>query len=397
MVRQKTLMLGVSIFLVACNLRPAITSVGPLVDSIQAALSIPGYALGMITALPLLAFSLVSPAVPSIATRWGNERTIFLGLILLMTGIGIRSSGSAFALYLGTLLLGIGITAGNVLIPSVIKTRMVAHTGIMTSIFSTCLSMAAGIASGISIPLAVGLAWGWELTLLFWMIPATIAAVCWLPQLRYRNQAIQQSSSEKAVNGDLAEVNVWKSPTAWHVTLFMGFQSFLYFTLVTWLPTILQEQGVASSFAGWMVAYFQFVGLPFSLMMPILAVRLRDQRIISFLSGVSYTLGIIGILLSGDNTLFLIISVSLMGIGGSSSVSLAITFMSLRAHNGSQAAKLSGMSQSVGYLLAMLGPILLGLLADYGDIRVTGIGLMIVAGCALATFGYFSGRSRMVS
>ena len=397
MARHKTLMLGVSIFLIACNLRPAITSVGPLVDSIQAALAIPGYALGMITALPLLAFSLVSPVAPSISIRFGNERTVFLGMILLILGIVIRASGSAFALYFGTLVLGIGITTGNVLIPAIIKERMAAYTGIMTSIFSTCLSMAAGIASGISIPLAIGLNWGWELTLLFWAIPATIAAVCWFPQLRYRNLTVRQSSSEKTVNKELAEVNIWKSSTAWHVTLFMGFQSFLYFTLVTWLPTILQEQGVASSFAGWMVAYFQFVGLPFSLVMPILAVRLRDQRVLSCLSGVCYTLGIIGILLSRDNTLFLIISVSLMGIGGSSTVSLAITFMSLRAHNGLQAAKLSGMSQSVGYLLAMFGPILLGAFADYGDIRITGIGLMIVAGCALATFGYFSGRNRMVS
>ena len=157
--------------------------------------------------------------------------------------------------------------------------------------------------------------------------------------------------------------SLWASPIAWQVTFFMGLQSMIYFSLTAWLPEIVYSQGISITTAGWMVSLMQFSGLPANFLIPILADRLPNQKGIALGIGLFCLTGLLG-LLSGGNTLVLTVSIILIGIALGAAISHALTLISLRAANASQASDLSGMAQSVGYMLASLGPFILGYLFD---------------------------------
>ena len=168
------------IVFVAFNLRPAITSVGPLVAIIQDDLGLMHWSAGLLTSLPLIAFSFVSPIVPKLSNRLGNEQALILGLVILFIGIALRFMSVAFFLFAGTLLVGVGIAICNVLLPAIVKGKFPLKVGLMTSIYSTSMGLMASLASGVSIPLASGLNLGWQNTLIIWGIPAVLAIVIWV-------------------------------------------------------------------------------------------------------------------------------------------------------------------------------------------------------------------------
>ncbi|MFA6662341.1 MAG: MFS transporter, partial [Bacilli bacterium] len=343
---QKT-MLILGIILIAFNLRPAITAVGPLVSLIRADMGLSNSAVGLITTLPLVAFAVFSPVAPQIARRVGNEQTLFLGLLFLVGGILIRSLDVPILLFVGTILVGLGIAICNVLLPALIKERFPQKVGLMTSVYSTAMVIFAALASGISIPLAQGLSLGWQGTLRFWVILAALAIVVWLPQLHQSKQLLKQQDVKSLRHGLLF------SPLAWQVTFFMGLQSFCFYVTVAWLPEILCSYGLSISLAGWMLSLIQFISIPTTFIAPLLAERFPNQRKIIAVIGVLYLVGIGGLLVGRDIVL-LTLSITLLGLGQGASVSLAFTLFVLRTENGQQAAELSGMAQSIGYLLAAI-------------------------------------------
>src|SRR5699024_2476345 len=134
---------------------------------------------GMITSFPLIAFALMSPLAPKIGRRLGNMQAILLGIILLLIGIGIRSSSFVSLLFLGTAVVGIGISIMNVLLPAVIKEKFPDKVGRMTSVYSTAMVVFAATGSGVSVPLAKNMGFGWEIALLFWALLAIIGIIVW--------------------------------------------------------------------------------------------------------------------------------------------------------------------------------------------------------------------------
>lgn len=174
---QILLVLGV--VFIATNLRPAITSVGPLMGIIRDDVGFSNWNVALLTSLPLIAFAIMSPIVPKIANRLSNEWALVLGLIALIIGIGLRSISVIYLLFLGTLCIGLGIAICNVLLPGVIKEKFPQKVAIMTSVYTTGMSIFATTASGVSIPLAKELGVGWQGSLLIWMIPALIGVIAW--------------------------------------------------------------------------------------------------------------------------------------------------------------------------------------------------------------------------
>ncbi|HHY21312.1 MAG TPA: MFS transporter, partial [Bacilli bacterium] len=165
-------LLVIGIIIVAFNLRPAITAVGPLVGFIKLDLQISNSLAGFLTTLPLLSFALFSSIAPKLGNRFGSEAMVFIGLLLLISGILIRSTSVLTTLFIGTALVGIGIALLNVLLPSIVKTTFPTKVGIMTSAYSTSMSVFAALGSGLSIPLATGIGLGWEKALLSWLLLA---------------------------------------------------------------------------------------------------------------------------------------------------------------------------------------------------------------------------------
>lgn len=369
-----------AIVLLAANLRPALTSVAPLIGQIRTDTGISNAVAGLLTGLPLLAFAVLSPIAPLLARRFGMERVLLTSLLVLAVGILLRSAGVVAALFLGTAILGAAIAVGNVLLPSLVKREFPGRTGLLTSTYTTALAVSAAIAAGASFPIAdqIG-SIGWRGSLALWALLALVAAVAWFPQIRSVDPANTSTESSRGVTG------LWSSVLAWQVTLFMGLQALGYYVVLTWLPEILQEEvGVSAAQAGWMLALAQVVVIPAMFLAPVLADRSPSQ----------YSVVVVAVALTGAGTLGLLVAAStatilwlvLLGTGQGACFSLALTFFALRAPDSEHAAALSGMAQSVGYLLAAGGPFLFGLLRDATHAWTVPLTLLVaVTVCLLIT------------
>jgi MFS transporter, CP family, cyanate transporter len=214
------------IVLLAANLRPALTGVAPLIGQIRADTGISNGVAGLLTTLPLLAFGLLSPIAPRVARLFGMERVLLACLLVLVAGILLRWAGAVEALFLGTVILGAAIAVANVLLPSLVKREFPEHAGLMTSVYSSSLGISAALAAGVSVPLAQLV--GWRGALAVWVLPALLAGVAWLPQLSRSDHPADPSARSTPGVRDL-----WRSPLAWQVTLFMGLQSLSYYVTLT--------------------------------------------------------------------------------------------------------------------------------------------------------------------
>ena len=383
--KPSTLLLLFGVVFIAFSLRSPLTSVGPVISRIMEDLSISGTVAGFLTTIPLLAFAAVSPVVPKIADRIGMARSLFIALLLLAIGIVVRSSGGIGLLISGTLLLGVAIAFGNVLLPGLVKMNFPMQVGLMTGIYTVSMNLFAGLAAGVSAPLASANPLGWRISLGIWAILAVIAAIVWLPQVA-KQPVLDASGSAKGP----APRPLWKSPLAWGVTFYMGLQSVMFFTTAAWVPEVLMDRGMDAERAGWMFSLVQFSQIPFTFMIPIIAGRIRDQRLLVILITVIYLIGYGG-LFSGNMAaapLWMI----LMGVAGGASFGLAMMFFALRTNTPSEAASLSGMGQSLGYLLAASGPVLFGAFHDLSGDWTLSLGFFLVVIILLFLAGLKAGK-----
>jgi CP family cyanate transporter-like MFS transporter len=341
--RLRSVLLVLSMVLLAANLRPALTSVAPLIGQIRADTGISNGAAGLLTTLPLLAFGLLSPVAPRLARGFGMERVLLASLLLLAAGILMRSVGAVGVLFLGTAVLGAAIVAGNVLLPSLVKREFPERASLMTSVYSTAMGISAALAAGVSAPAAQLGGMGWRGSLALWALPSD------------RPESTSALTFQR-VSG------LWRSPLAWQVTLFMGLQSLAYYVTLTWLPEILQEDGMDATRAGWMLALSQAVAIVTMFVAPVIADRRPSQQGVVVAAVSLSGAGTLGLLVAGStaSTLWVV----LLGLGQGACFSLALTFFALRAPDSQHAAALSGMAQTVGYLLAAGGPSIFGVLRD---------------------------------
>lgn len=381
-------LLIIGVILVGANLRVPLTSAGALVSFIRDDFGISNALAGAITTLPLIAFALLSPFAPKIANKIGMERTIAISLALLIIGILIRSAGAIELLFTGTLLVGLGIAVGNVLIPGIIKMNFPFKIGLMTGLYAIVMNVFGALGSGLSIPIATSGSFGWRGSLVIWSGLVLITLLIWLPQLMKKHDTKKKINNQK-IGGML------RSPLAWKITVFMGAQSLIFYTLITWLPTILTANGYDIHLAGWGVFIFQLASIPFTFIIPVIADRMKNQVMLAFVCSGLILAGIIG-LLAGLSELS-ILWVVFLGIGNGSAFSLSMMFFTLRTKDGYEAAELSGMAQSLGYLLAAVGPVLVGGLQDITGSWTLPLAMMALFAIVMLIMGVASGKNKQVS
>lgn len=352
--RSKNVLLIAGIVLIAVNLRPALASIGPLISTIRQDTGLSNTMLGLLTTLPLLAFAALSTLTPLFTRRWGIEGVLAGAMALLTGGILLRVIPAEWALFSGTVLLGIAIAFGNVLLPGLVKRDFTNHSGIMTSVYSSMLGLGATVSAGLSVPLANELGWHWSLGI--WAILSIIAFIVWLPQLK--NLTIP----EPKLNFYQSTKELLQSKVAWQVAFFLGLQSLAFYVILAWLPNILQDMGLDAASAGWMLSLSQAMGIVGTLLIPVWAEKMNDHRRLVWLLIILEVISLVGLMLPEP---FLVgLWVSLIGLTLGGSFGLALLFIVLRAHDTETATALSGMAQSIGYLLAATGPILFGALHD---------------------------------
>lgn len=334
-------------------LRPSITGLGSLLRLIKPELGLSDAVSGLLTTIPMVAFAVVSPFVGRVNRRLGTAGTLCGGFLLIAAGVVIRSFGGIPGLYLGTAMIGCGIACGNVLMPAIIKSAFPKHYGLVTALNSTGLAISSAIASGINYPLAAQAGWGWKLTLCIYALVALLAIVLWLPVRQVNVQPGQANRGGRLL----------KSRIAWSVTLFLGIEALVFYSCTSWLSTIFQFKGLDAATAGYYVSCFSLMGIPASFLVPTLAGMRKDQRALTY--------GLVGVFLAGilllamtESKMLLLIAALLAGFGCNGCFALSMAFIGFRTANGSDAIELSGMSQSIGYVLAAFGPIGMGLVND---------------------------------
>lgn len=383
--------LVVAIVLVAGNLRPAIVGVGPLLHEIRSGVGLSGTAAGVLTTLPVLCFGLLSPLAPGLARRFGADRVVAGTMLLLAAGIALRSTVGVSALFAGTLVIGAAIAVANVLLPSIIKRDFGLRAGPVLGLYAMAMSAGAAVAAGVAVPLQSALAVSWRTTLLLLAPVALAGFVAWV--MATRAAAVPDDGAVPVATP--GRISLWHDSVAWSVTIFMGFTSLQFYGSFAWFPTMLVDHGVGEQAAGWWLSLMGVTGAVSSLVVPVLAARAPRQTGFVVAIIALYVVGWIGMLLApvdGAGAW-----AALMGLAQGAGISLALTLIVVRAPDAAHAAELSGMAQTVGYLLAATGPFLLGALHDLSGGWTLPIWLMLVTLIPVAVMGLRAGRPGLVA
>ncbi|MCM3225951.1 CynX/NimT family MFS transporter [Terribacillus saccharophilus] len=389
--RYYTFLLILAILFIAATLRSPLTSVGPLIPFFREELDVSNSMVGLVNTLPLLAFGVFSSLVPKISSKFGMELTLLAAMCMLTVGIFIRALSGLPLLLFGTVLLGMAIAFGNVLMPGLIKSSFPYQIGLMTGIYSVSMNIFGALASGISVPIASVPSFGWRNAMQMWSILSLIAIIILLLRL-------PASRSEKKVFVKVENKSsrgIFKSKIAWAVTLFMGLQSFIPYSLFTWLPDILMTKGFDESEAGWLIAIYQLGLIPTTFIAPIIAGRMKSQRLIGCIAGLLFFFGLVGVSLISSQ--LIIAPLVLTGVGAGTAFSLAMMFFVLRTNSIAESSQLSSMAQSVGYLVAAMGPLLLGTIAEKTNGWTVPLIILMVAALCIAFLGTIAGKNQKIS
>jgi MFS transporter, CP family, cyanate transporter len=378
--------LGASLVLIAFNLRPVFSSLSVLLPEIMQATGLSPSGASLMTTLPVLCLGLFAPVAPELARRFGAERTILAMLAVLAVGTGVRGLATVPALLAGSVLAGAGIAVVNVLLPGLVKRDFPTHAAMMTGLYTMALCAGAAGAAGFTVPLEHALGGSWPRALAIWAAPAVAVILLWVPQALFRAPHARPARPHGT--------GLWRDALAWQVTLFMGLQSALAYCVFGWLAPILRERGLEAVTAGAVVSASVLVQMLACLVVPSIAVRGRDQRLINVLLLCAAVAGLLGCLFAPLSTVWF--WALLQGSGQGGLIAVAMTLIILRSPDPHVAAHLSGMAQGVGYTLAAAGPLLLGLLRDWTGSFDAAAVLFVGVGVAAGLCGLGAGRARHV-
>lgn len=298
--RGLKLLLLVAVLLLSANLRAPLTSVGVLLPAINDDLQLSAFATSIIAILPLLAFSFASLFAAPVSTKIGLNRTIVHALIVITVGIILRSLGSSTLLFTGILLIGIGIAFGNVLAPVFIKASFPLQVGIVTALYTVSMNIFGALSSAVSAPIAK--ATNYNISLAMIGIVTIITLIFWIIVL-------QKDKDVEAPQAITMTSSIWRSPLAWQITLFMGGQSVIFYSLINFLPIILKEQHIPVEVTGGYLTVLQIAIIIFTFIIPRIAANMAHQVYLGCINGLLFIAGIAG-MIYGDVNICLFISSS---------------------------------------------------------------------------------------
>lgn len=375
------------IVLIGANLRAPITSLGPVLPDIQRTLHLGGFGAGVLNALPLFMFAVLSLVAPPLGKRYGLER--ILGWAILAIGIGtlVRSLDLPGGIWLGTVVLSTGIAFGNVLLPGMVKREFHDKAAGLIGLYAAAMAGVAGLASGLAVPISSlpGADWTWSIGC--WAILALVTFMCWLPHWR------AGPTPEMAAHSARTTLSPWKHPIGWQVSLFFAMHSFVFYSLIDWYASYASAKGIGLKIAGGYLLIYQIVAIATNLGSAPIIRRSRDQKALGFVCGLLLLVGCAGLLwLPGLSLLWLVSA----GLGAGIAMVTSLSLFGLRTHDHHQAAALSGMAQFIGYLGAAAGPLLIGLLHQVTGGWAGAMALLSVASVLVILFATLAGRHRFI-
>ena len=341
------------IIMIGVALRAPFTVLPVVLTDIADGLQVPVSSLGLLTSLPLIMFALCSVFAPRLAQKMSLEKLFALVLVVLTLGSLIRVFNLPL-LYTGTIILGAAIAVLNVLLPSLIQANQPHRIGFLTTLYITSMGLSITILSALAVPIVQISSWQgliWVSTLI-----CLIILLVWLPNIKYSHHLASKHQKKQHLGALL------KNPRVWALILFGGLQSLLFYTTMTWLPTLGQQAGLSTDTTGLLAAVFSLISLPFSMIIPSLTPRLKARQRLVMISLVSAA-GLIGItmlLIRTDSFAYWLVLNLLIGMSVSALFPYLMVTFSLKTSTPAQTAQLSGLAQTGGYILAAFGPSLFG-------------------------------------
>ncbi len=408
-----------ALVLAALNLRPAVTSLGPVLEEARAALGMSATLAGLLTSVPAVCFALVGSAAPRLARRHGPDGVVLAGMAAVTAGLALRPfvANTPVFLTLSGLALA-GIAVANVLLPVVVKQRFPDRVGVMTGLYSMALNLGASTAAAVTVPLAGAFGGDWRAGLGVWAVLAAVAVPPWLaltrdgrrPAAQEPVQPVAQERVQQRVqqlgrpvaqpgSGDAAarggtHIRVARNPTAWALAVYFGLQATSAYVIMGWLPQIFRDSGLSAETAGLLFALTSVLGVPLSFVLAAAAGRLRNQSGIAVLLGAFGLVGYAGLWAAPAAAPWL--WAVLLGVANCS-FPLALTMIAMRGRDGATVIRLSAFAQSAGYLLSIPGPILVGALYQHTGGWRAPLAFVVCLMLPQIVAGFFAGRDRQIS
>ena len=350
--KKQSLFFVLGIVLIGTVLRSPFTALPTILGDIAQGLGVEVSSLGILTSLPLLMFAFFSAFASRLAQKIGLEHLFTYCLLLLTVGSVIRIFNLPL-LYLGTLIIGASIAIFNVLLPSMIQANQPQKISLLTTLYVTAMGVSTAIASYLSVPITQSSSWKGLILVLSLLCLVTL--LVWLPNHRHNHHL--ESQKEKQV-----KENILKSKDVWAIIIFGGLQSLLFYTSMTWLPTMAVSAGISNSDAALLASIFSLISIPFSMTIPSLTTRLSDghRRIMLAIISIAGMIGIAMLLYPTNNFLYWLVVHLLIGTACSALFPYLMVCFSLKTSSPEKTAQLSGLAQTGGYILAAFGPTLFG-------------------------------------
>ncbi len=374
------------VILLSANMRASYTGVGTIVDMIQAELGLSSTVAGMITTIPLIVFAVVCPLASGLSERVSIGKMIELALVLICVGVGLRALFGAFGLFAGTTLMAAGVGIMNSLMIALIKLRFPEHVGLVSSLYTTTMSLTTAMSMGINVPLAGHI--GWRGVLAMWVLVAIPAIILWAPQA---GREINRGGSQTEEKGLIFKM--MRSWRAWLLLGYMGTQSMLFYCTSAWLPSILQWRGMSAGDAAGVSTIIQIISLSTTLLVPILMERM-NWRVLVMACNVCYVSGAVVFYFSPVSGPMFWTAVTLIALGIGTGFSACIYLFSARTASPGEASAISGFSQCGGYVFAAIGPVLMGRFFDMSGSWAPGMVFWFAVLVAMSVFSFFSTEKR---
>lgn len=349
-----------SVLLLALNLRPAVTSLGAVLPEVSADLSLSPTLAGVLTTLPVLCFAVFGASAASFARRIGPRHVLVASLTAVVIGSVVRVLVDNAVLFMAATVLALaGMATGNVLIPAIVRARFPNRIGLVTAAYTTVLAIGTTTPAALTVPITEA-SGSWRIGLGTWAATAAIALLPWLFLARGEQPPGASASSTSSSPPTSSKLrDLVHSRIAWALALYFGLQSMQAYVAFGWLAQVYRDAGLDAAHAGFLLSLLPIAGVPISLAIPTIAAKLPDQRLPVLGCGICYVLGYLGLMISPAGAPLL--WVLLIGLGGGA-FPLCLTMIGLRARSSEVTIRLSAFTQSVGYLIAAVGPLTVGAL-----------------------------------
>ncbi|MET7323897.1 CynX/NimT family MFS transporter [Streptomyces sp. NPDC005549] len=395
-----TRLLVLGIVLAAVNLRPAITSLGALLEEVRDGLGMSGSIAGLLTSVPPLCFAVFGVTAPRLARRFGPGAVVCAGMAAITAGLLIRPYiGGTGGFLAATALALMGIAVSNVLMPVIVKRYFPDRVGSMTGLYSMALAFGTSVAAAATVPVTNALGGHWQPGLAVWAVLPALAVLPWIPFVRNRTTPTSTAPStpspgrEGEQPAEQPPLRITRSRTAWALAVFFGLQATAAYITMGWMAQIFRDSGVSAGTAGLLLAVIMVMGVPLAFVIPRVATRLPHQGPIVLVLGLCGLAGYAGLYFApagGAWAWALLLGVS------NCAFPLALTMVGMRARTGAGVAQLSAFAQSTGYLISIPGPLLVGVLYQHSGGWGLPIALMSALMVPQIVVGVLAGRDRTV-